>query len=254
MSALGVRIDAARLKFRDQWLFKDIACELPAGSWTCLLGRSGCGKSSLLRLIAGLPLPETSHIAITTDDGQPLAGRVAWMAQQDFLLPWRRVIDNVVLGPSLRGKIRRSDIERGEALLESVGLADKRHQWPAALSGGQRQRIALARTLFESAPLIMMDEPFSALDAITRLELHELAARLLASRTVLLVTHDPFEALRLADQMLIFQGHPAHLERLGPPPGERPRDPADPRLNAWQAQLLHYLRHEPVAEAGDEVF
>ncbi|MHB0775346.1 ABC transporter ATP-binding protein [Halomonas sp. WWR20] len=241
MPPLGLSLRRAGLAFNGQTLFNDISCELPPASWTCLLGRSGSGKSSLLRMIAGLPLPEPHTLELTTSDGLPLTGRIAWMAQQDLLLPWRRVVDNVLAGPALRGRIREKDRQRAYALLHEVGLARKAHQWPAALSGGQRQRVALARTLFEDAPLILMDEPFSALDAITRLELHGMTARLLQGRTVVLVTHDPLEALRLGDQLLILGGDPARLEYLQAPAGQRPRPLDDVQLQQLQVRLVAKL-------------
>ncbi|GAB2798786.1 ATP-binding cassette domain-containing protein [Halomonas shantousis] len=241
MPSLGLSLRRASLAFHGQPLFSDIACELPPASWTCLLGRSGSGKSSLLRMIAGLPLPEPHTLDLATSDRLPLTGRIAWMAQQDLLLPWRRVIDNVLAGPALRGRITAVDRQRAHALLDKVGLASKARQWPAALSGGQRQRVALARTLFEDAPLVLMDEPFSALDAITRLELHELTARLLQGRTVILVTHDPLEALRLGDQLLILGGDPARLEHFQAPAGQRPRSLDDLELQRLQARLVARL-------------
>src|SRR5690606_36806064 len=123
-------------------------------------------------------------------------------------------------------------------LIARVGLAGREADRPASLSGGQRQLVALARTLMEDRTVVLMDEPFSAVDAITRYRLHELAAELLAGRTVLLVTHDPMEALRLGDVVHVMAGHPARLDRPLRPPGARPRDPADPKLREMQAYLL----------------
>jgi putative hydroxymethylpyrimidine transport system ATP-binding protein len=167
------------------------------------------------------------------------------MAQQDLLLPWRRVLDNLCLGDDLHGRPR--NIARARELLAAVGLAGREKAWPDTLSGGQRQRVALARTLYQEAPVVMMDEPFSAVDAITRLELHDLASRLLEGRTVLMVTHDPLEALRLADQLLLLrpgtrESHGAVLDRL---PGMSPPRPVPldaPALQQAQAELIARLR------------
>jgi putative hydroxymethylpyrimidine transport system ATP-binding protein len=211
--------------------------DVAGGRTTALLGPSGSGKSTLLRLAAGLL---AAPGAIAADDGQPLAGRIAWLAQQDLLVPWRDALGNVLLGAHLRGE--RPDAERARALLNEVGLtpADSR-KMPAALSGGMRQRVALARTLMEDRPLVLMDEPFSAVDAPTRHRLQDLAARLLAGRTVLLVTHDPLEALRLADRILVLQGTPAVPVEIAVPDGSPPRPARDAMLLAAQAALLERL-------------
>ncbi|WP_280539279.1 ABC transporter ATP-binding protein [Chromohalobacter sp. 11-W] len=245
MTSLGFSLSQARLAFSGQWLFDGLSATFAPGSWTGLLGRSGSGKSSLLRMIADLPIPDTHTLTLTTDDQRPLAGRLAWMAQQDQLLPWRKVIDNVLLGPALRGHPTAAQRQHAMTLLDDVGLSDKAEQWPKTLSGGQRQRVALARTLFEDAPVVLMDEPFSAVDAITRLELHELAARLLAGRTVLLVTHDPLEALRLSDRILILGDQPASLSDFEVPHGQRPRALDAPDVQRMQSQLVARLHSAP---------
>jgi putative hydroxymethylpyrimidine transport system ATP-binding protein len=211
---------------------------LPAGRCTALLGPSGVGKSTLLRLVAGLiAAPKGARIAAS--DGAPLAGRVAWMAQQDLLLPWLRLRENVLLGARLRGE--RPDVARADALIAAVGLAGRERAWPAELSGGMRQRAALARTLMEDRPIVLMDEPFSAVDAPTRHRLQDLAARLLAGRTVLLVTHDPLEAMRLAHKVMVLRGMPATAEEIEVPDTAPPRDLRDARVMAAAASLLESL-------------
>ncbi|NUH64687.1 ABC transporter ATP-binding protein [Sulfitobacter sp. S0837] len=167
-----------------------------AGQWNVLLGPSGVGKTSLLRLIADLPCAARLTGEITATDGAALAPRVAMMAQDDQLLPWADALANVVIGARLRGA--RPDLQRGRALLAEVGLAAQAQRRPAQLSAGQRQRVILARTLYEDRPIVLLDEPFSALDVLTRHHMQDLAARLLAGRTVVLITHDPAEAARLA--------------------------------------------------------
>ena len=142
---------------------------------------------------------------------------------------------------------RSRDRARASRLLAQVGLARQADQLPATLSGGQRQRAALARTLMENRPLVLMDEPFSALDAISRARIQALAARLLAGRTVLLVTHDPLEALRLGHRIHVMTGQPARIEGLIEPAGAPPRDLHDPSLLARQGELLAWL-----ADAKDE--
>ena len=233
----------ASLRYGGAFLFRDLDFVLPAARWTSLLGPSGVGKSSLLRVIAGLAPLHGGEVVCS--DGRPLAGRLAWMSQRDDLLPWLSVLDNVTLGARLRGE--STDREKAMDLLARVGLVPQKDQLPATLSGGQRQRAALARTLMEDRPVVLMDEPFSALDAITRARLQVLAADLLAGRTVLLVTHDPLEALRLSHRIQVMSGHPARIEDSPLPPGAPPRDLHDPALLGRQGDLLAQL-----ADARDD--
>ena len=235
---VSVSIRDAHVAYDGDWLFERFSMDLQAGEISCLLGPSGVGKSTLLRLAAGL-IPPTNGASITDGLDRPLGGRMAWMGQQDLLLPWATVLDNIVLGFTLRGE--RPDLDRAHALIDAVGLTGRDTDRPAALSGGMRQRAALARTLMEDKPIVLMDEPFSAVDAITRFELQNLAARLLAGRTVLLVTHDPMEALRLADVVYVMSGTPARIDAGIRPPGAKPRDAADPALARLQADLLGRL-------------
>src|SRR3954451_1554062 len=250
-SAIGVTVRRARLTFDGAAVFDGLDFSLEGGRWTCLLGPSGVGKTTLLRLIAGLVDPEPPT-EVTAEDGRPLAGRVAYMAQQDLLLPWLGALDNVLVGSRLRGeKIGPALTGRARELLDKVGLGDRLRARPAELSGGRRQRVALARTLMEDRPIVLMDEPFSALDAITRLRLQEMAAEMLAGRTVLLVTHSPSEAVRLGHRLYVLSGQPARPEGPLVPRGAPPRDPADPAVLALEADLLRELtRSLPLAEAS----
>ena len=235
----ALRLRNARLAFEGKLLFDALDLDLNPGKITCLLGPSGVGKSSLLRLIAGLDAAASGEV--TDGAGKPLSGRFSYMAQQDLLLPWLTALDNVLIGARLRGNLGESDRARALGLLERVGLAAAADQRPAALSGGMRQRVALARTLFEDRALVLMDEPFSALDAITRFQLQGLAANLLSGRSVLLVTHDPLEALRLGHRILVLSGRPAEIEEAAVPAGEPPHRPDDPKVMALQAALLERL-------------
>lgn len=219
-------------------LFAPLTLDLVPGGWTCLLGGSGIGKSTLLRLIAALPTGARFDGSITASDGQPLAGRIAYMAQDDLLLPWLDVTGNVLLGATLRGTEPPRSAARD--LIDRVGLAPHATKRPAELSGGQRQRVALARALIEDRPVVLLDEPFSALDARLRADLQDLAARMLAGRTVLIVTHDPAEAARLGHRIELMTA--SGLQRIPAPPSPPIRDAGADETLHFQADLLTRMR------------
>ena len=233
----GLRLDGVALRHGARTIFEGLTLEVPAGRFVVLLGPSGVGKTGLLKMAAGLQRPAAGHVGAS--DGATLAHRVAYMGQQDLLYPWLRLIDNVMLGARLRGD--RPDPARACALLERVGLGDRRLALPAELSGGMRQRAALARTLYEDRPIVLMDEPFSALDNFTRTRIQDLAAELLRGRTVLLITHDPLEACRLGHHLVVLSGDPARLSEPIVVPGAIPRQPDDPELLRTQGHLLRTL-------------
>ncbi len=235
----AIRIDNLSLRFGQGLLFDDFCMRLPGGELTALLGASGVGKTSLLRVLAGF-IPAAGRI--TTEAGAGLAGQVAYMGQEDLLLPWRSALANVMLGATLRGV--RADRARAAALLQAVGLAGEAGALPATLSGGMRQRVALARTLYEDRPVVLMDEPFSALDQLSRARMQTLAAGLLRGRTVLLITHDPLEACRLANRIHIMSGFPATLSAPVVLAGAAPRQVDDPGVLQIQGELLRALLGE----------
>lgn len=222
--------------------FSKLNLTLAAGQWTCLVGPSGCGKTSLLRLIAGLIDKQHSVSGqISCSDGQNLQNRIAYMAQQDLLLPWLSVIDNVCLKNRLQnGRVSEQTLAKASSLLEQLNLSDINHQLPDQLSGGMRQRVALARTLMQDTPIVLMDEPFSALDAVNRYKLQNLAVDALKDRTVLLITHDPQEALRLSDQLYLFSSDHQLLE-MSKPDTVIPRD-IDAQLGEYQHSLLSRMQ------------
>lgn len=228
-----------------QVLFQDLSLTLEAGQWTCLLGSSGVGKSTLLKLLAGLPSGGEFSGDIGASDAQPIGSRIAYMAQSDLLYPWLTVYGNVVLGQNLRGEIE--DGERANELIRQVGLQAHRDKRPHQLSGGMRQRAALARTLMEDTPLVLLDEPFSALDTRTRREMQELAFRLLQDKTVLLVTHDAAEALRLAQTLLVMTESGLEVQDIDG--GEPLRQITDDRFVASQSRLLIRLNQADGADA-----
>lgn len=230
------------LSYGDDCLFDNFHLRLKAGKLVCLLGKSGTGKSTLLRFIAGLLSPEIAKGEVAAHDDSPLKGRIAWMAQQDLLLPWLTVIDNVNVGALLRGNRTARDKEAARRLLNRVELKNVAHRYPHELSGGMRQRVALARTLIEERPLNLLDEPFSGLDAITRLQLQNLACSLLKNQqTTLLVTHDPLEALRMADEIYVLRGRPAAVGSAVTLPSATPRELTDSSIAEAYAELMSQL-------------
>jgi putative hydroxymethylpyrimidine transport system ATP-binding protein len=223
-------------------LLADVTLDLAPGGWTCLLGPSGSGKSTLLRLIAGLDTGADFEGSIIPCDNKDLAGRVAYMAQDDLLMPWLDLRGNVALGARLRGDA--VDWPRLDALIAGLGLSDHAAKRPAKLSGGQRQRVALARTLMENKDFVLLDEPFSALDARTRADMQDLAAQHLTGRTVLLVTHDPMEAARLGHRIYLMENN-ALTEVPAAPGANVPRPGDDSAMLAHGARLLDRLRARP---------
>lgn len=206
----------ASLSYKNQPLFAKLNLTVSEGEWVAILGRSGVGKTSLLRMIAGLTqkFPEQDTVimgSIAWHGQMDLHTQVTYMAQQDGLLPWLSIIDNIVISKRVAGEV--IDFERAKNLSEQVGLTAHLHKKPGQLSGGMRQRVALARTLFQDKPVILMDEPFSALDALTRVEMQNLFIDNLRKhkKILLMVTHDPWEALRLADRVLVLSGAPAEF-------------------------------------------
>lgn len=240
----GINLQDIGLSYANKPLFSRLSAHFKGGSWHSILGRSGVGKSSLLQSIAGLQSGTRLEGKVTADDQLPLKGRIAWMAQRDSLLPWLTVQENVLLGVRLRKQRNEQALIKASQLLEQVGLGDLGKRMPEQLSGGQRQRVALARTLMENKPVVLMDEPFSALDAITRLQLQDLAASLLHDRTVILITHDPLEALRLSDEVWAMAGRPVTLNKMFDIDMPAPRALDDARILSWQGELLAYLQQD----------
>jgi len=245
MSAPAITIQNAYLRYRDHILFDDLSFQLPAGKTTCLLGPSGVGKTSLLRMLAALPAtPDTQQSAtIKTSDGLSLNNRMSYHAQTDLLLPWLTCLENTLIGYRLSNTKNIAIYQQAEALLTKAGLGKALQKYPAQLSGGMRQRAALVRTLIENKPIILMDEPFSALDSITRLQLQELTAELIIDKTVLLITHDPLEALRLGHQVIVMSGQPVKFSNPIILNNNPPRLLTDSQLLQWQGKLMEQLAH-----------
>ena len=181
---------------------------IAAGEFHCLLGRSGCGKTTLLKLAAGLLRPQSGRILLRGSEVTAPGPQLGFMFQSPTLLDWHRVIDNVLLPVSLQRRPRPQDVARAQALLQQLGLAAHAQHHPRQLSGGQQSRVALARALILEPALLLLDEPFAALDAITRAELQDDLLQTCRQRgaTVLFVTHDIHEAVYVGDRIAVMHG------------------------------------------------
>lgn len=220
-----------------------------SGEFLSIVGPSGCGKSTLLKVLAGLVVPAGGDARVGGADVAGRPGLVGYMAQRDLLLPWRRTLGNAILGAEVAGMPRTDAEAQARQLLERFGLAGFERAWPAELSGGMRQRLALLRTFLAGRDVLLLDEPFGALDAITRRAMYDWLQEvwLADRRTVLFVTHDVEEALFLADRVLVFSPRPGTIVAevaVGVP---RPRDVAivtDADFVAKKARLLRALAGE----------
>ncbi|OOF56522.1 phosphonate ABC transporter ATP-binding protein [Rodentibacter genomosp. 2] len=233
-----VHIQNLSLNFGGQPLFERLNLSLFQKEWISLLGSSGVGKSTLLRLIAGIDTQGSVQGQINVEPNV----RIAWLPQKDTLYPWLSIVDNVQLHAVLYGQKSAKTTEQAKLLLDKVGMFSHLHKACSQLSGGQRQRVALARILMQNADLVLLDEPFSALDAISRHQIQNLAYELLQEKSVLLVTHDPQEALRLSQRIFVLRSlqvnQPAIFSDTIIPTGKAPREFEQGELWGLQQQLL----------------
>src|SRR3954447_5445526 len=233
-----VRLTGVTRRFGDVVALRDVSLEAAPGEVVAVVGPSGSGKSTLLELVCGLQRP---------DAGAVLADRAVLMPQRDLLLPWLDARDNAALPLRIAGVRRDEARARAHALLAELGLDGFEDARTWQLSGGMRQRVAVARTLLSGAPILCLDEPFGALDAITRADAQAWLAGVLAAapRTVLLVTHDVEEAAVLADRVVVLSPRPGRVvadRRAAPPRAATARTPTDPAVVALRARALDALR------------
>jgi sulfonate transport system ATP-binding protein len=229
-----------------------IDLEVMPGEFIAIVGPSGCGKSTLLRLVAGLDAASNGAILL---DGRPVAKadpRCAIMFQEPRLFPWKRVSHNVATGAR-----RTREKPSPERWLEMVGLRGFERHWPHELSGGMVQRVALARALIGHPQVLLLDEPFGALDALTRLHMQDLLNAVCSKigATVVMVTHDIDEALYLADRVVVMCPRPGTIVETVTIPSHRPRDRSDPAIARLKPRILrHFGFEEPCTESAAEIF
>ena len=252
LSVRGVskRFDAGN---RAVTAIEDVSFDVPRGAFVSILGPSGCGKSTLFNIIAGLLSPSGGDVLLEGASIVGRAGQVGYMLQKDLLLPWRSIEDNITLGQTLRGVNKRKARANAAALMDRCGLTGFEKKKPHQLSGGMRQRAALMRTLLTGKEVLLLDEPFGALDAITRLQLQMTLIDFWQDmrKTILFVTHDVEEALLLSDEILVLTERPGRLRARLPVTLPRPRTPemlSSPELMALKARLMQLLLRE-VAES-----
>ncbi|MBI4338403.1 MAG: ABC transporter ATP-binding protein [Chloroflexi bacterium] len=225
------------------------------GEFVSIIGPSGCGKSTLLNIIAGLEEPNEGSLRLNGEESRRPLGQVGYMHQKDLLMPWRSVLDNAVLGLEVQGTPRAAARRQALALMERFGLRGFENEYPHTLSGGMRQRAAFLRTILTRRDIVLLDEPFGALDALTRAQMQEWLLDLWATlgKTIVLVTHDVEEALFLADRVYVLTRRPARVKMVLPVEIPRPRRyqvvTQEPFISL-KARLLAAIRQE--SEAAQE--
>jgi putative hydroxymethylpyrimidine transport system ATP-binding protein len=223
-----------------------VSFSVARGEFVAVVGPSGCGKSTLFDVVAGLERPDAGRVLVDGADATGRTDAFAYMPQQDLLFPWRTVLDNTTLGLEVAGTRRRAARERARPLFAEFGLAGFEQARPGELSGGMRQRAALLRTVVQDRAVLLLDEPFGALDALTRTEMQVWLSRMRArfDWTIVLVTHDVREAVLLADRVVVLAPRPTAVRRVVTVDVPRPRDLSaltDPAFVAAEAELLGAL-------------
>ena len=232
--------------FGDLVAVKDVDLEVDAGEVVCLLGPSGCGKSTLLNIVAGFLPPTTGRVLV---DGRPVTGPApdrGVVFQEYALFPWLTVTGNVEFGPAMRGRPAAERRELSARYLDLVGLRAHARKYPVQLSGGMKQRVAIARALANNPAVILMDEPFGALDAQTREVLQDELSRIqrVEHKTIVFVTHSIREAVYLADRVVVMTSVPGRIKQVFPIKLPEVRDRFAPEFTRYEAEITGVLKEE----------
>jgi putative hydroxymethylpyrimidine transport system ATP-binding protein len=244
-------LDDLTKAYGDLPVLDGVSLTVAPGEFVAVVGPSGCGKSTLFDVVAGLERPDAGRVLVDGADATGRTDAFAYMPQQDLLFPWRTVLDNTTLGLEVAGVRRRAARERARPLFAEFGLGGFEGARPGELSGGMRQRAALLRTVVQDRPVLLLDEPFGALDALTRTDMQVWLSRVRArfDWTVVLITHDVREAVLLADRVAVLGPRPTSVRRMVTVDLPRPRDLSvltAPAFAAAEAELLGALaRGEP---------
>ncbi|AZB44073.1 ABC transporter ATP-binding protein [Bacillus sp. FJAT-42376] len=225
----------------------DISLTAEEGEFISFLGPSGCGKTTLLTIIAGLLAPTEGTVAIKDEPIERMRGKIGYMLQQDYLFPWKTIEENVLIGLKTLQKLTPESEKRTLSLLYEMGLPGVEKKYPRQLSGGMRQRAALTRTLSANPDLLLLDEPFSALDYQTKLKLEDLVHQILHDyhKTAILVTHDIGEAIAMSDRIFLFSANPGKIARMFPIPREiRELSPFAARQHPLYTELFQAIWKE----------
>lgn len=185
------------------------------GEFISLVGPSGCGKTTILSMIAGLIFPTKGEVRVAGEMIKSPSPKVGYMLQQDYLYPWRTIMQNILIGLEITGQLTKDTVQKTKDMLESMGLSGTENLYPSSLSGGMRQRVALVRTLATDPDLLLLDEPFSALDYQTKLQLEDLISETLRKqkKTAILVTHDLSEAIAVSDKVIVLDKNPGRIRK-----------------------------------------
>jgi NitT/TauT family transport system ATP-binding protein len=225
----------------------DISLDVQEGEFVSFLGPSGCGKTTLLSIIAGLIDPSDGQVKLEGKSVKEASNQTGYMLQQDYLFPWKTIEENILLGLKISGTLEESKKEEVLALLGQMGLENVENLYPKQLSGGMRQRVALVRTLATEPKLLMLDEPFSALDYQTKLKLEDLVSNTFKSfgKTAILVTHDIGEAIAMSDRIFLFSPRPGRLHKTFSMPEElRNLSPFEARNHSLYNDLFQTIWKE----------
>jgi len=259
MTATHIQVQGVNKVFktaeRDVVALQDINLDIPQGQFVCLLGPSGCGKSTLLNAIAGFALPSSGSI---TADGKLVTGpgpERGMVFQEYALFPWMTVEKNIAFGLEIKGMAQAAIDSKVDQLLKMLSLSDFKNRFPKDLSGGMRQRVAIARVLALDSPIMLMDEPFGALDALTRRNLQDELLRLWAElkKTIIFVTHSIEEAIYLADRIVVMTYRPGTVKRDIIVELPRLRDPSSNEFNALKRELGQLVMEEQQRHHNDEI-